>query len=217
MVVSFLAGLPAHSESVIKPAIAFIAVSLLINSKQALTLWMRSAGRGLSRPLVVFFSQSVLASLLLARLLAGAISGFLPYAAAPFAYIFFLRFAGEHMLITEISGFVLLTMSALLSSFVSSGNLDPALYISVAVFFTAGVFKVRIQFKKRLFYRALMLLYIVFAGFTYYLIKTPLVMLLPLMDNLVFAITLYRVKLQTTGWIEALKGIIFLVLMRFYY
>ena len=45
----------------------------------------------------------------------------------------------------------------------------------------------------------------------------PLLLLLPLLENLVAAVTLYKVRLQTTGWIEVAKSLAFLLLMLLYY
>jgi hypothetical protein len=41
--------------------------------------------------------------------------------------------------------------------------------------------------------------------------------LLPLAENIVMAFTLYKVRLQTTGWIEVVKSLAFLVLMILYF
>jgi hypothetical protein len=120
---------------------------------------------------------------------------------------------GEHSILTEISGFVLLSLSSLFARLAASGVIDPALFIAVAVFFTAGVFKVRVQFKKGVAQRILMVIYIAFAFIVYQLIPIPVLALLPLIDNLIFSITLYRVKVRVTGWLEVLKGVIFLLLM----
>jgi hypothetical protein len=43
------------------------------------------------------------------------------------------------------------------------------------------------------------------------------IILLPLLDNLIVAATLYKVRLQTTGWIEVAKSVLFLVLFISYY
>jgi hypothetical membrane protein len=41
----------------------------------------------------------------------------------------------------------------------------------------------------------------------------PVIILLPLIDNAIFSITLYKVKLKATGWLEVIKGMAFLVLI----
>jgi hypothetical protein len=47
--------------------------------------------------------------------------------------------------------------------------------------------------------------------------QIPLVILLPLAENVVMAATLYKVRLQTTGWIEVAKSLAFLGLMIAYF
>jgi hypothetical protein len=45
----------------------------------------------------------------------------------------------------------------------------------------------------------------------------PLLLLVPLIDNVLFALTLYRAGLSTTGWLEVSKGLVFLGLLAFSY
>jgi len=217
MLISYLTGLSVTARFDIKSFAALAAISLYVNSKQALTLWVRGTEQGRSKSLVLFIAQIALASALLAYLLGDAILKFLPYGILPIIYISLTRLAGEHAMISEISGFVLLTSSVLVSRYIVSGDIDPRLYIATAVFFTAGVFKVRVQLKKRTFERVSMGLYLIFALILYRVIRLPLIVLLPLLDDVIFAVTLYRVKLRAMGWIEVLKGIAFLVLMTFSY
>lgn len=124
-----------------------------------------------------------------------------------------LYLAGEHAIAAEICGFGLLALSSLIAKFATSGIVDYKLYIAVAVFFIAGVFKVRLQLKKEFPQRVSMILYVAFAVFAYYLIRMPVIILLPLIDNAIFSITLYRIKLKATGWLEVIKGMAFLVLI----
>lgn len=56
-------------------------------------------------------------------------------------------------------------------------------------------------------------LYAAFAVFAYYLIQMSVIILLPLIDNAIFSLTLYKLKLKATGWLEVLKGMAFLVLI----
>ena len=217
MLISYLTGLSVTARFDIKSFAALAAIFLYVNSKQALTLWVRGTEQGRSKSLVLFIAQIALASALLAYLLGDAILKFLPYGILPIIYISLTRLAGEHAMISEISGFVLLTSSVLVSRYIVSGDIDPRLYIATAVFFTAGVFKVRVQLKKRTFERVSMGLYLIFALILYRVIRLPLIVLLPLLDDVIFAVTLYRVKLRAMGWIEVLKGIAFLVLMTFSY
>ena len=71
----------------------------------------------------------------------------------------------------------------------------------------------RVQTRKSMLERISMVLYVIFAIIAYHLTETPLILLLPLIDNLILSLTLYSVKLKTTGWIELSKGITFLLLM----
>jgi hypothetical protein len=217
MTLSYLTGILVDGIVSWKLIPAFTAISLLINSKQALTLWLRGQRPASDRHMAVFFVQVGLASIILLPLLVGAVTKFLPYAAVPLLYILLNRFAGEHAVYTEAAGFALLALAALIAKFLCTGQIDPRLYISVAVFFCAGVFKVRIQLRKRIWERSAMGLYLVFAAAVYYVIKAPFVALLPLADNLIFALTLYKIKLRTTGWTEVMKGGTFLVLMSLFY
>jgi hypothetical protein len=217
MTLSYLTGILVNGVVSWKVIPAFTAISLLINSKQALTLWLRSQRSGTGRHMAVFFVQIGLASMILLHLLGGAVTKFLPYAAVPMFYILLNSFAGEHAIYTEIAGFALLALAALISRFLCTGQVDPRLYIAVAVFFCAGVFKVRVQLRKRIWERSAMGLYLMFAAAVYYVIGAPFVALLPLADNLIFTLTLYKIKLRTTGWTEVMKGVTFLVLMSLFY
>jgi len=193
----------------------FIAIALYINSKQAFVLWMRRRGGKPSRTLAVFGAQVLAATVVLLPFLWGSLGPLMPYALAPLVYLLCLKFLGEHSLLTEISGFVLLSLSALLAKLAVTGVIDPALFATVAIFFTAGIFKVRIQLRKGILYRVLMFIYLGCAFAVYLLIHTPVLVLLPLIDNLIFAVTLYHLKLRMTGWLEVLKGVVFLLLMAY--
>lgn len=217
--ISFLTGVLVAGEFAPVTVPAFAALCLFINSKQAFTRWMRSTGPEARTHLTVLMGEITVAGLVILLLIvpAGVLNAFLPYAAIPLVYLVLLRFAGEHNLLTEIAGFSLLCLSALIGKFAASGEIDPRLYLAVAIFFTAGVFKMRIQFRKKFFYRLLMVVYIAFAVVLYRAASFPAIALFPLVDNLVFAATLYKVKVRTTGWIEVAKGVLFMILMVIYY
>ncbi|MDA8214753.1 MAG: hypothetical protein M0Z64_05695, partial [Nitrospiraceae bacterium] len=175
------------------------------------TLWIRHVDP--VRSSMLFIIQIVLASLMLAGILGEEIFRLLPYILIPAAYVLLLYFAGEHAIMTEIFGFALLTFSSLIAKFVTTNMIDNRLYIAVAVFFTASVFKVKLQLKRKLPERFLMAFYIIFALLVYRVIKVPIVVLLPLIDNVIFSFTLYKIKLKATGWLEVIKGMAFLVLI----
>ena len=217
MALSFLTGVLVSGVFSLKVLPSLAAICLLINSKQALTLWWRAQPAASGRHMAAFFIQAGLASMILLFLVGGSVTKFLPYAGVPLAYIMLNRYAGEHAIYTEAAGFALLAMAAPIAKFFCTGQLDLRLYIAVAVFFCAGVFKVRIQLRKGIWERSAMGLYLVFAMAVYYVIKAPLPALVPLLDNLIFAVTLYKVKLRAAGWTEVFKGMNFLILMYLFY
>jgi hypothetical protein len=211
MVMAYLAGIFAGGVFNLKTILSLLAISLFINSKQAFTFWTRHVDS--KKSAMIFFAQIAIASFMMIGILGEAVIKLLPYALIPVAYILLLHLAGEHAIITEICGFAILTLSSLMAKFVTTGTIDHRLYIAVAVFFTASVFKVRLQLKKEFPQRVSMILYAAFAVFVYYLIQMPVIILLPLIDNAIFSITLYKVKLKATGWLEVIKGMAFLVLI----
>lgn len=217
MTLSYLTGLVVSGRVTPGAAAVFIAIALYINSKQAFVLWMRRREGNSSRSLAAFVLQVLAATMLLLPVLSESMVLLIPYTFVPLAYLLCLKFLGEHSLITEISGFVLLSLSALVAKLTATGVVDPVLFTTVAIFFTAGVFKVRLQFAKGMLQRVLMFVYVGFAIAAYWLMRAPVLVLLPLIDNLFFSITLYRLKLRLTGWLEVLKGVAFLLLMAMNY
>ncbi len=215
MLISALAGLFVSNASYTKGISAFLALSLFTNSKLAITNWRREAYQ--RKHLLAFILQAFAGALILLSIIGEPIIKLLPYASIPLLYLLLLLFAGEHRIYTEITGFATLTLSSIIVNFSSTGIADLTLYIGVAVFFIAGVFKVRVQLSRGLVWRVIMILYTAFSLFIYHFIEIPLIVLLPLLDNLIFSIMPYRVKLKVTGWIEVSKGIAFLTLMVFYY
>jgi YwiC-like protein len=211
-VLSYLAGLSAAGGLSPSGVAVFVAVVLCINSKEALTRWLRSEGRDSQKSLAVFVCQIVIAMLLMVSVAWHSLAAVLPFLVLP-AYLLFFRFKGEHFILTEITGFLFLAAAAPFAELAASGRVDVRLYIAVAVFFTAGVFKVRVQFTRRDAFRVLMVVYLAFAASIYHLLALPLIALVPLADNLVFALTLYKAKLRTAGWMEVAKGALFVVLI----
>jgi hypothetical protein len=217
MTLSYLTGLVVSDRITPGVVAVFMAIALYINSKQAFVLWMRRREGNRSRSLAAFMLQILAATMLLLPVLGKNLALLMPYAFVPLAYLISLKFLGEHSIITEISGFALLSLSALLAKLTATGVIDPVLFTTVAIFFTAGVFKVRVQFAKGMLQRILMVIYVGFAIAVYWLMHTSVLILLPLIDNLAFSITLYRLKLRFTGWLEVLKGVAFLLLMAMNY
>ncbi len=215
MLISWLTGLTVSRSFSLRALAALLAIAFAMNSKQALTLWMRRPGG--AKYGALFLLQVVAAGVILLLIFRNEIPILLPFAALPAAYILLNRFTGEHSAATEVTGFFLLALSALIARFAVTSEIDLRLYLAAALFFTAGVFKVRVQLRKRLVDRAVMMLYILLAFDVYYFLKLPVIALLPLADNLFFSIILYKVKLRIAGWVEVAKGLVFLILMTFAY
>lgn len=215
MTLSYVTGLVVSGRATPGAVAVFLALALYINSKQAFVFWMRRRGGKPSRTLAVFAVQVLVATSMLLPVLWGSLIAVMPYVLVPLAYLLCLKFLGEHSILTEIAGFVLLSLSALVAKLATTGVIDPALFATVAIYFAAGVIKVRVQFKKGIFYRVLMVAYIGFAVAVYRMMHTPVLVLLPLIDNLIFSVTLYQAKLRVTGWLEVLKGVVFLLLMAY--
>ncbi len=214
MTVAYLAGLIAARQVHLKSLAGFLALALLINAKQAVTIWMRTAAKEKIAPGMIFAVQILAASVLLFPLYQQYnILLLLPFTVFPAAYLFSLKVFGEHAITTEVLGFILLSLAALVAKAIVGSGLDARLFIVVAVFFVAGVFRVRIQFKKEFRFRVAMFCYVGAAAIFFYGMEYRILLLLPLIDNIVFALTLYRVGLPTTGWIEMVKGFAFLLLI----
>ncbi len=192
----------------------FVALALFINSKQAFTRWVRGRGKG---ALFVFLGQLAAASAILILIFGSDVPRLLPLLVFPAAYLILNRLAGEHFILTEVLGFALISLAAVLAKFAITNGIDVRLFVGVALYFTAGVFKVKTLLLKKTGDRVLTLLYVLFTIIVYRGFHIPFIILLPLVDNVVAAVTLYRVKLQTTGWIEVAKSILFLVLMSLFY
>ena len=193
----------------------FLALGLLINSKQAFMKWLRKTGDRAS--LTVFLGQIVIATIILAAIFRSDIPMLLPLLIIPAAYLLTNKLAGEHFILTELLGFALLSLAAVLAKFLLTGGLDVRLFVGVALYFTAGVFKVKALLLKKTRDRISAALYVLFSVYVYRSMHLPLIVLLPLVDNLVAAATLYKVRLQTTGWIEVAKSLVFLALMIAFY
>jgi hypothetical protein len=212
---SYLTGLIASKTVDLRALFILLALSLLINTKQSFGKWIRQ--RELTNHLISFISQAIIATVVLLTLFGKDTLELLPYVVIPLAYTALLIFAGEHLIVTEIAGFATLTLSSLIAKFAVTGALDLRLYIVVALFFIAGVFKVRVQLKKGLLHRVVMVLYICMALSIFSFIDVSLIILIPLIENLIYSLTLYSVKLKVTGWLEVSKGLLFILLMAIFY
>jgi hypothetical protein len=160
---------------------------------------------------LLFFSLVGLI-LMLPFLLAG-IKEFSVFSFLIISYIIILSLGREHHIIAELNGFALLTLSAPIVYFVISGEMSLRLYIAVMLFFAAGVFKVRVRLKKNLFYRRVMVIYCAAVLLVFYLLAIPVILLLPLIENIISVILMREERLRITGYTEMVKGIAFIILI----
>jgi hypothetical protein len=215
LIMAFLIGLGVSHAWSWAAIPLFLALGLMINSKQSLMKWLR--GTGDRKPLSIFLGQIIIAAAILAVVFGSDIPRLLPLLIVPAAYLLTNKIAGEHSLITELLGFSLLSMAAVLAKFLLTDVLDIRLFLGVALYFTSGVFKVKVLLLKKTRDRFLTVLYVVFALLIYWRMHIPVIILLPLADNLIVAAVPYKVKLKTTGWIEVAKGLLFMGLLIAYY
>jgi hypothetical protein len=185
----------------------FLALGLLINSKQAYTKWIRRTDD--RKSLTIYLGQIVVAAVILLAIFSTNIPMLLPLLIFPAAYLLMNKVAGEHFILTEVLGFALISMAAVLVKFLLTDSLDMRLFLGVALYFTANVFKVKTMLFKKMQSRVLTALYVFLAVFVYQLMSIPIIVLLPLTDNIIAAATLYKVKLQTVGWMEVAKSLVF--------
>ncbi len=215
LLVSYLTGLIVSRGFSWQAISLFLALGLMINSKQAFMAWTRTKEGSVS--LTVFLGQIVLAAAILLALFRTDVARLIPLILFPAAYLISNRVAGEHHIVTEILGFTLISLAAVLAKFLVTGGVDVRLFVAVAVYFTAGVFKVKTLLLRRKRDRILTVVWIVFAIVVYYGFHIPRLILLPLVDNFLAAIILYKIRLKTLGWTEVLKSIVFFGLMAAFY
>ena len=85
--------------------------------------------------------------------------------------------------------------------------------IAVTLFFAAGVFKVRVRLKKNFFYRRAMVIYCAAALLVFFALAIPVILLLPLIENIISVILMREERLKTTGYTELVKGLAFIILV----
>ncbi len=215
LIIAFLVGIGVSRGFTWLVFPLFLALAMLVNSKQAFSKWLRKKGD--QRYFVIFICQIVAATAVLVAVFGSDVPRLLPLLVIPTAYLLMNRFAGEHFLLTELLGFALLSLAAVLAKFLITNGIDVRLFVAVALYFTAGVFKVKVLLFKKSMDRVLAVLYVLFVVVVYRGFHLSLLPLLPLLENLIAAATLYKVRLQTTGWIEVAKSLAFLLLMLLYY
>lgn len=191
--------------------LSILGFTLLINSKNPLTAAIRSKWERATVQWFLFFCITGIA--LLIPFLAEGFTTFSIFAVLIASYCVLLYMGKEHHILSELNGFSLLTISAPAVYFAVTGEMSWKLYVAVTVFFSGGVFKIRLRLKKTLLYRWIMILYCVAASIVFYLINIPVILLLPFLENMLTAVWLREEKLRTTGYTELVKSILFILLV----
>ena len=191
-------------------ALTIAGLVFLINSKNPLASAFRSGGEIRHVRWFLFFTLTGLA--LLIPFLTVGIEAFQFFALLVLSYFVLLYSGKEHHLAAELNGFALLTITAPVVYFAVTGEMSWKLYFAVTVFFSAGVFKVRLRLRKTPLFRLVMIIYCKIAAVIFYFIDVSVLILLPFLENIVTALWLREEKLSTTGYTELAKGIFFIVL-----
>ncbi len=192
--------------------ITILGLTFLINSKNPLASTLRTKGKN-KEQLLWFLFFSVVGFAFLTPFLIEGIKTFSIFSLPVLSYIILLSRGKEHHLFTELNGFALLTVSAPVVYFVVTGEMSWRLYTAVLLFFGAGVFKVRVRLKKTFAYRLIMVFYCVISFIFCYYLNIPVILLLPLIENIITALWMREEKLKTTGNTELIKGVIFIILI----
>ena len=211
LTLSFLAGLGVSRSAPWQALPVFVALALLINAKQAYMKWVRRVNT--ARSLAIFLAQIATASVLLIGVFGRSLPQLLPLLIFPAAYLSMTRLSGEHSLITELLGFCLLSLAAVLAKFLVVEGVDVRLFVATAFYFTAGVFKIKAILLKKNRDRVFTVLHVLLTLLVYQRFHIAWVILIPLVENIVSVVTLYRVPLKTTGWIEVAKSTVFALLL----
>lgn len=197
--------------------LTILGLMLLINSKNPLSSALRTKGQR-KEHLLWFMFFSLVGFVLLTPFLTNGIKTFLFFSPLVLSYMILLSRGKEHYLLTELNGFALLTLSAPIIYFVITGEMSLRLYLAVFIFFAAGVLKVRVRIKKTLAYRWLMIFYCTASSLVFfYYLNISVVVLLPLLENIISVLWMREEKLKTTGNAELIKGVIFTILLIFFW
>jgi hypothetical protein len=193
-----------------------LGLIFLVNAKNPFSLVLRTGGQNMEHILwLVFFSVGGV--VLLLPFLYEGLYPFLLFSPLIITYIFLLVQGREHFIISELNGFALLAIPAPVMYFVITGEMSLKLYIAVFIFFAAGVFKVKMLMKKTSFYRWLMAVFCVCALLVYAYFDIKIVILLPLLENNFSVLWMREEKLKTTGNTELIKGVVFTILLAFFW
>jgi len=192
--------------------LTILGLVMLINSKNPLAALLRSKDSK-KEHMIWFLVFSMTGLVFLTPFLIDGIGKFAVFALLAFSYVILLVNGKEHHILSELNGFALLTLSAPIVYFVITGEVSLKLYAVIFVYFAAGVFKVRVRIRKTLFYRCLMAIYCVAAITIYYFLDVPVIVLLPLIENIWTVLMMREEKLKTTGYIELTKSVVFVILL----
>lgn len=203
--------------------LTILGLMLLINSKNPLSSALRTKSESTrtegqkKEHLLWFMFFSLVGFVLLTPFLTNGIKTFLFFSPFVLSYMILLSRGKEHYLLTELNGFALLALSAPIIYFVITGEMSLRLYLAVFIFFAAGVLKVRVRIKKTLAYRWLMIFYCTASLVFFYYLDISVVVLLPLLENIISVLWMREEKLKTTGNAELIKGVIFTILLIFFW
>ncbi len=195
--------------------LTILGLALLINSKNPLAASIRSKGKKDHVWWFLFFSAAGL--LMLVPFLIEGMGAFWPFSLLIISYAILLAKGKEHHILAELNGFAMLTMSAPVVYFAVTGDMSLKIYIAVTLFFAAGVFKVRVRLRKTSFYRWVMVLYCFAVCVIFYLMHISVIILLPFIENISTAVWMREETLRTTGYTELVKGVVFIVLIYFFW
>lgn len=195
--------------------LTILGLAFLINAKNPLASALRSTGKKEHVRWFLFFALSGFA--LLIPFLTEGIKAFQVFALLVVSYFVLLSSGKEHHIAAELNGFALLTISAPVVYFAVTGEMSWRLYLAVTIFFSAGVFKVRLRLRKTLLFRLVMVLYCLTSAVIFYYMNISLLILLPFIENIVTALWLREEKLSTTGYTELAKSILFTVVIGFFW
>ncbi len=146
LVIAFLVGIGVSRGFTLLVFPLFLALGMLINSKQAFTKWLRKKGD--HRSFVIFIGQIAVATAVLVAVFGSDVPRLLPLLVIPAAYLLMNRFAGEHFILTELLGFALLSLAAVLAKFLITNGIDVRLFVAVALYFTAAYSRSRCSCSK---------------------------------------------------------------------
>jgi len=216
-IIAIIAGIDAPMGTLpyYKLSITILGLAMLINSKRPLTSVLKGTTRK-SINMYWFLAFSISGLLMLIPFLIDGITAFSIFIPIIILYIVLLYRGKEHSLVSELAGFALLCVTAPVVYFVLTGDLSLRLYIMVSLFFSAGVFKVRLRMRKGLGDRMVMILYCLGVFIIFRSLGISTVILIPLSENIITALWIRKEGLKTTGQIELLKGVAFTLLFLLY-